>query len=318
MGGGRRNPSAPGSVQRPMQPRELLPGRVPLAVLSLLLLLLTACGQAGGEVTAEPAAPPTTDDDLVLRVDHTGGFSTPAMLASRVPVVSVYADGRVITEGPQIAIFPAPALPNLQVRQIEPEGVETLVDLALEAGVGEDPDLGEPPIADATSTRFTVMTASGTEQLEAYALSEATAPVGPGPDLGLTPEQQAVRAELLDLLDALTNLPQTLGEEAVTAEEPYEPQAVAAIVTPWVDPGMEDIEPAEVAWPGPELPGEPLVPAMDVSCVTATGDEAEAVLDAAADANSATAWTSGDARWSVALRPLLPAESGCEDLIESR
>ncbi len=51
-------------------------------------------------------------------------------------------------------------------------------------------------------------------------------------------------------------------------------------------------------------------------CVVATGQEATAVLAAAAAANSATPWTSGDTRWSVAFRPLLPDESGCADLAD--
>jgi hypothetical protein len=49
--------------------------------------------------------------------------------------------------------------------------------------------------------------------------------------------------------------------------------------------------------------------------VTATGDQARAVLDAAASATQLTPWVSGDGtRWSVLFRPLLPDESGCADL----
>jgi hypothetical protein len=54
---------------------------------------------------------------------------------------------------------------------------------------------------------------------------------------------------------------------------------------------------------------------MDVSCVSATGDQARALLDAAGSANSATPWVTADGtRWSVTFRPLLPDESGCADL----
>jgi hypothetical protein len=49
--------------------------------------------------------------------------------------------------------------------------------------------------------------------------------------------------------------------------------------------------------------------------VTATGDQARAVLDAAGAASAVTPWTTPDGgRWSVTLRPLLPDESGCADL----
>jgi hypothetical protein len=45
-----------------------------------------------------------------------------------------------------------------------------------------------------------------------------------------------------------------------------------------------------------------------------TGDEAKAVLAAAAKANSLTPWTSGGKTWRVGLRPLLPDEHTCADL----
>ncbi|WP_300007691.1 hypothetical protein [Pseudonocardia sp.] len=275
-------------------------GHTSLATCALLLLLLPACGR--------PAPLAATDTGLALRVELVGGFTTPTALATRVPPVSVYADGLVITEGPQIAIFPAPALPNLQARRIAPDDVRTLVQRALDAGVGRDVDLGEPPIADATTTRFVVGSGADREQLDAYALAEtAGAP-------GLTPEQQAARTELNELLAALTDLGRTLGPGAVSAEEPYEPESVAAVVTPWTDPAPELGEQPEAEWPGPELPGEPYAPGLDLSCTVATGPAADAVLAAAAGANSATPWTSAGSRWSVALRPLLPDEAGCADL----
>jgi NAD(P)-dependent dehydrogenase (short-subunit alcohol dehydrogenase family) len=44
-------------------------------------------------------------------------------------------------------------------------------------------------------------------------------------------------------------------------------------------------------------------------------DQARAVLDAAGAASAVTPWTTPDGgRWSIALRPLLPDESGCADL----
>jgi hypothetical protein len=50
--------------------------------------------------------------------------------------------------------------------------------------------------------------------------------------------------------------------------------------------------------------------------VTATGDQARALLDAARAGNAATPWTTADGtRWSVLFRPLLPDETGCADLL---
>lgn len=273
------------------------------AVAAAVVLGLAGCAERGAtgspSASSAPSAVPA-DDGLVLRVEHTGGFVTPSTTLGRLPLASVYADGRVLTEGPVIAIYPAPALPNLQVAELEPDEVQQLVDRAMAAGVAETGDLGTPPIADAPSTRFMLVTSEGTHVREVYALWET--PEGSG----LTAEQEEARGRLSDLLTALT--------DPGTTTTPYAPASVAAVVTPWVDP-QDGLAQAELPWPGPALPGEPTGGPPDVTCVTADGAEAEAVLAAAADGNAATPWVTGDgARWTVTFRPLLPDETSCADL----
>ncbi|MCW2740647.1 MAG: uncharacterized protein JWR45_1069 [Blastococcus sp.] len=86
-----------------------------------LLLPLAACaeqGAAGGGSATSPARPtsePAAASGLVLRAEYTGGFLPPPLVVGRVPAVSVYADGLVITEGPVPEIHPGPAWPDLQV-----------------------------------------------------------------------------------------------------------------------------------------------------------------------------------------------------------
>ena len=276
------------------------------AVAAAVLLGLAACGERG--TTAAPpdtaSQVPAAAEGLVLRVEYTGGFVTPSALAGRLPVVSVYADGVVISEGPVAAIYPGPALPNLQQQQIDTDVVQDLVDRALAAGVAETSDLGSPPVADAPSTRFTVVTATGAYVREVYALSES-----PTEGSGLTAEQEAAREELGDFLAEVTG-PTVSGEDS----QPYAPTSVAAVVSPWVDPG-DGLGSPEVAWPGPALPGQPTGGPPDVTCVTATGDQAQALLGAAGAANAATPWVTPDGtRWSVMFRPLLPDEFTCADL----
>jgi hypothetical protein len=245
---------------------------------------------------------------LVLQVAYTGGFLTPELIAGRLPVISVYADGRVLTEGPVPAIYPAPAWPNVQVQQADVETVRSLVDSALAAGVAEATDVGTPGIADAPSTRFTVTTASGTSVREVYALTE-----GAG-DPNLTAVQQEARGKLVGLLTELSGLPNRLGPEG-RAPAPYEPTAVAAVVRPWSPPQGDPAlgqQPA-LPWPGPALPGEAVAPG--VTCVLASGEQARTVAAAARGANQLTPWSTGDgARWWVGFRPLLPHEAGCSDL----
>src|SRR5262245_18411153 len=55
---------------------------------------------------------PTGTDELVLRVEVTGRCVPPQVTLSELPQFSLYGDGRVITTGPVIQIYPAPALPN--------------------------------------------------------------------------------------------------------------------------------------------------------------------------------------------------------------
>jgi hypothetical protein len=276
-----------------------------------LAVLTAACAQrpsgddAGSPEPSEAPRPPA--EGLVLEVGYTGGFVTPQTVAGRLPLAAVYADGRVITNGPVPAIYPGPALPNLQVQQMDDAALADLVQQARDAGIGGDPDLGQPTVADAPSTRFTLVTDRGTDVLEVYALQEALAPDGE-PLPGLSAEEQAAREPLRELVDSLT-----LPGAPSTA---YVPDAVAAVVTAWtpLDDGLPAPEP--VAWPGPPLPGDPLDERLGVHCVTAEGEQAQTVLEAARSASAATPWTSEDGdRWSLMLRPLLPHETGCADLV---
>ncbi len=267
------------------------------ASLLAVALALSACAGSGGDTAAPPPSSAPLPTGLVLQVALTGGYTTPEELASRLPVVSVYGDGRVLTQGPQIEIWPAPALPNVQVHRVDEATVRDLVDRAVAAGVTETGDLGEPPGADAPTTRFTLVTAEGATVRDVYALSETPADT-------LTAEQAGARDRLQGLVGELT---------AVDGEgEGYRPQTVAAVVRPYTG-GDPELPQPDVAWPGPELPGSPL--GAGLTCVSATGQQAADVLAAAASANALTPWVAADgSRWSIAFRPVLPHETGCADL----
>ncbi|NEK57417.1 hypothetical protein GCU56_05960 [Geodermatophilus sabuli] len=271
-----------------------------------LLLVLCGCAQRGGDAGTRPAPPPEGPGRLVLQVEHVGGFVTPEMLAARIPLVSVYSDGRVLAEGPQIAIYPGPALPNVLVWQLDADGVQTVVDRALAAGVAETGDLGSPPVADVPATRFTLVTDAGTSVREVQALFDL--PDGGG----LSAEQLAVRGELQGLVDVLTSPEDPLGAEG---PESYRPEVLTAVVRPWTSGPDPELAQPDVPWPGPALPGEPLDARLELSCVAARGADVEPVLQAAGGANTLTPWVAGDgSRWALTFRPLLPDETGCADL----
>jgi hypothetical protein len=284
------------------------------------LLLLTACAGTGPAAVDTPGAPASPGPRLVLQVRQIGGFVAAATNVTRLPLVSVYADGTVITEGPQIAIYPAPALPNVQVHRIGLDAVDALADRAVAAGVKTGTDLGDPPVADVPTTRFTVTTDAGTQTLDAIALTGGT-------DMpGLTAPQRAARAKLTALLNDIqtaTDVPAapSAGPSSAPQQpsapqqtEPYVPTALAAVGRPYVksDDGLS-AQPA-VPWPGPAFPGESLGDGPELGCVTASGADLAPLMAAARSANAATAWSSGGKQWSVTFRPLLPEESGCDDL----
>ena len=284
-----------------------------LALASLaLLVVVSGCAQpvpggGGPGPSTGPGPRIYGPDDVVLPGQYVGGFVPVEDVVSRLPLVSVYGDGRVITLGPVIAIFPAPALPNLLVQTISPAGIDSLVTRALDQGVGSAQDFGVPLVTDNPSTRFTVLTDGGTKATEVYALGDEGS--------GLTEQQRAARREFQQLLDDLSDLSKTLGAEVSGEAEPYRPIAMAAISRAWADPEAPGF-PAqpEHSWPGPALPGTPVDNLPQLGCVTVTGAEVAPVLAEAASANVYTPWTSAGRRWFVWFRPLLPEESSCADL----
>ncbi|GHE08423.1 hypothetical protein [Klenkia taihuensis] len=263
------------------------------------LLALTACGQRQDAVGPPAPQLPDDGDALVLRVAVGGGFAPAGTAPTELPAVSVYRDGRVLSNGPVIAIYPAPAWPNVQVNRVDEDTLAELVQAAQDAGVAGTADLGDPQIADARTTSITLATADGTDTRDVYALTEA---VG---DPSLTDEQATARQDLADLVDRLL---------ALTESEPlgrYTPTAVAAFASAYV-PGDPALVRDPVAWPGPPLPGEAVTP--DVGCALATGEQAAALVTAAQAADTVTPWTDGAGTWTVVFRPLLPDETGCDDV----
>lgn len=285
------------------------------AAAAVTLFLLTACAQnapdTGTAGSGAGATPGRDADTVVLRVRHSGGFVTPDLLLGRLPLVSVYADGRVITEGPQIMIYPAPALPNVQVQQIDPVTVDDLVARATAAGVRPGADFGQPNVADAPTTHVDVLTPDGMQSVAVVALQQAQPD-----DARLTPAQRDARAKLAAFTAELTGLPTAPGEPE---PQPYRAETLAALARPYLKPA-DDLpsQPPAVPWPGPALPGDYLTEGIKLGCVTASGAEADQILAAADQANANTPWTSGGNTFTVTFRPLLPDETGCADLKAAR
>lgn len=248
---------------------------------------------------------PQRADELVVRIELVGGFVTLATLLTRVPSFSLFGDGFVVTEGPQIAIFPPPALPNLRAARVIEEGTQTILRNARDAGLFTNRTFPNPNVADVPTTVFTVM-ANG----ESYRVAAEGLGVG---------DVDEDRQKLLDFQQALGDLEGLLGPDLIESDLDFQierVQIVAQRSRPQEEPpeGEPDVEP----WPldealaefGDEFSGAGLT---DARCGVVEGDEVEVVVAALRAANQATLWESQGEQFRVFPRPLLPDEQGCRD-----
>jgi hypothetical protein len=247
---------------------------------------------------------------VVLRLETAGGLLSPAYALSRFPELTLYGDGRVITDGPQVEIYPGPALPNVRVVKISEEAVQAILRAARAAGLlGPDRHILNPRIADAPTTTFTVVAAGRRHVISANAL---------GMDAGLhgarVSEEDRIRAALFAFQGKLSTLESWLPNGSFGEDQPYVPAGLRVFVragAPAAQPGLK--EPV-IDWPlATPLAGfgRPLQAWPDLRCVAVTDRNLAKVLSAARRANQLTPWRSGKATYSITFRPLLPDESGC-------
>lgn len=78
--------------------------------------------------------------------------------------------------------------------------------------------------------------------------------------------------------------------------------------------GDESLTDTQVDWPFADLGTIPGSGTTSTPCLTLTGDEGARAVELAAGASSATPWVSDGKQYHLVFRPLLPDESGCDDL----
>jgi hypothetical protein len=286
-----------------------------------LALLLAACSgfaspsparSPGGTGRPEPTAVPGTSPSpgagvgLLLEIVEGGGLVPEHVPLVQLPMVAVYADGRMITPGPMIEIYPGPALPNLQVSRLSADGLARIVALARQAGlVGPDRTLNVRGIADAGSTIFTTDLDGARHRTVAVAL---------GYEVGvdISAEDRAVRAALLELQRVVVDLRSVPGV-VVGEDRPYGWTALRIVVLagpPAIDPA---VRPVVIGWPvEPGLAefGEAI--GAGVRCGVLSGEELARMRALFEQSNQLTRWLSEGVEYGLYLRPLLPHESGCE------
>ncbi len=280
--------------------------------LVLLALLLIACGAGtgssptpGASATAGPTgAPSPTPTSVpnanvaVVRIEQTGGMLPPWETMRWYPSVVLYGDGRLILQGPQIEIYPGPALPNLQVTHVSQRGVEQVLQWAAEAGLqGEDRQLGDP-ILDSGVTLFTVVSATGTHHTSVTTMASAR------PEIGALVAFQTL---MLDLRSWLPN-------DIAGAETPYAWDRLRIISFPGdpnnqPDPNLVSI----VDWPlgGISTIGKSFGEPVTYRCGLIEGDDLATLRPLLEQANELTLWRSDDVTYQLYLHPLLPDDEAC-------
>jgi hypothetical protein len=290
--------------------------RSPL-VAALLAIALVACSEASrGPAVSDPPASggtivhPTHPAQLVLRVASEGGFVAPSSTLSAIPPVSLYRDGTIITPGPQVAIYPGPALPAIQQRHLSEEGVQAIVHAALEASLDHGRDMteqGTVGIADAATTVL-MLDASGVRHTtRVYALGETG-----GRPPGMSQQEFLARAGLQTLVSKLERLDAWLPSGSITEATAYEATSARLFVSDYRgDPSLPQ---RAVPWPLAQPLGSSRRATWPggYGCLDVAGaDWADTVMPAAGSTNQLTPWLSGGRRWSIVFRPLLPDEGGC-------
>ena len=260
---------------------------------------------------------PTAPNDLVLRVETTGGLLSPASALSRVPEFSLYGDGRVITEGAQIQIYPGPALPNLRVTPVSKEAVSAILRAAGSAGLlGPDRRYAMAPIADAPTTTFTVVAGGRRHVTSVYALG-FDVPAGQVPAderrarvaLAAFRGRESQASELAEV-----SAKDAAGRGSIGRDQAFDPTGLRVFVSRGGPPAQPGLERRAVAWPlATPLAdfGHPLSDWPDLRCGTAAGSDLARLLADAQRADQLTPWRSGGATYTLTFRPLLPDESGC-------
>jgi hypothetical protein len=268
-------------------------------------------GDGGTGSRSGPTGPtsPTGSAQLVLRVDEVGGFVPVQYNLTRLPLLSLYDDGLLITPGAQTEIYPGPALPAISQQRLSQDAIRLVLQAALDAGLGKDRNLQTMTVSDMPTTVFTLTIGGQTHTTQVYALAFD---LGHKPDGRMSQEEFQARKDLAAFLRDVNDL-SWLPNGSVTDDGIYKPTALRIYSGPYQpDPNLTQ---TPITWP--------LTPGLDtfgessentpggMRCGTATGADAATLLPLTEQANQLTPWTSGGTRYGLSFRPLLPDESGC-------
>ncbi|MDP9270451.1 MAG: hypothetical protein M3P14_05685 [Chloroflexota bacterium] len=279
-----------------------------------VIALALGLGACGGTGSADPIAHPS-GDALVLRVETTGGLIPNEARFTAIPGFSLFGDGRVITTGPVMEIYPGPAVAPVLVRTLSEAGIQAVLREVAATGLfTADREFkgAEQSIADAGTTVFTLHADGREVRITVYALgmlgtSGATNGIS-GDEIGAHRALTALSARLGSLDSWLTGSSWTDAESHA-----YRASALRLLVrnADGDAPDPSGIENQVLIWPGSAAPatfGSPVDAQQGSRCGVVSGADATAWQAALAGANQLTRFAANGHRYAVSVRPLLPDE----------
>lgn len=297
-----------------MNRRRFLALTVPVA---LAAPLLAACGGDGVDPAGQPIdttpgdttpgstpgtdAPsaaiehPTGADEVVVRYTDEGGFVPAGYSFINQPNLLITGDLRVIEPGAMIAIFPGPMIRPLFQRSITEEGLQTLLALADESEMLQEPPEypTNPMIADAPDTVITLAADGGTFTHRAYALN-------------IDEESDPDRARLADFSTALRDLPGVVGAANLGEQQPYTGSQYRFMTMPvnMADYAGNEPSPEVREWPA----DAPVRLADAAECALLDAADVETLL---ADTTEWTFFTDADVTYQLFVAHVLPGDAAC-------
>lgn len=260
-----------------------------------LVILASACG---GGPSASKGFSPRSDDQLVLKIENKGGFLPASASLTSLPSIVLYADGMVITPGPQIEIYPPPAMPNLRVRKVSDEKVSEVVAAARDAGLTDgDKSYANNTVMDASTAVFTVDNSERVSVVEVYALDA-------GEESGPRGKISAFQRKVFTII----------GEGD---DEEYVADRFQIVTTSDLEQSpSDDIAASHKSWPLDAVPGS-IGESYNgrgmqaARCAIVEGDQLKKLVAALREANTLTQWDFEGASYQIYPRPLMPGEEGC-------
>jgi hypothetical protein len=289
-------------------PRRAVPAGLLLAV------LVSGCAQIGQPPGEGPVVHPG-GSAVVVRVDTSGGLVPYEALFTNLPDFTLLGDGRIIVEGPVSDVFPGPAMPNVLVRRVTEEGIQSVIFRLLETGLFEENQSftgAGNVVADAPTTTFTLRADDREVVVDVYALGTLI-DMDPLPP-GVTEAEVEANRSLFAIESAIHDLESWISADdwADPEWQPYVPTAFRLLATDITNepPNPDDTTPEPIPWPGTTPPDqfEEVAEGQGTRCGVVMGNEAAAWHDALSQADQLARWAHGDALYRVTPRPLLPDE----------